>query len=58
MSPDFGSKCARASAARNLNPVLFIAEVQLKKLDDAVLDRDIATSTERSKSAQAPATSP
>lgn len=48
VSRGFGSKCARASAARNLNPVSFMTEAQLKKLDDAVtLHRNIATCNER-----------
>jgi hypothetical protein len=43
VSRDFWSKGVRASAARNLNPALFMTGAQLKKLDDAVLHRDIST---------------
>ena len=56
MSREFWSKCAGASAARNLNPV-FIAmtEIQVKRLvnEAVLLHRDIAIRTERLKTLKA-----
>ena len=56
MSREFWSKCARASAARNLNPA-FIAmtEIQVKRLvnEAVLLHRDIAIRTERLKTLKA-----
>jgi hypothetical protein len=55
VSREFWSKYARPSAARNLEPILFMTEAQLKKLvNEAVtLHRDIATHNERLKTLKA-----
>ena len=56
MSREFWSKCAGASAARNLNPA-FIAmtEIQVKRLvnEAVLLHRDIAIRTDRLKTLKA-----